>query len=192
MRAEDVGIEWGAARSTVWFGARVRLLVSNEHDAAWYGRVQGGLAARRLRNVDCRLHLYEPAIEESDEARASSYVRAVDAFEDEDVDFALVDGVYRSACALAVIPKLRPGGLLIVDNVNWYLPGSSRAPNSRRAKDGPASKLWAAVAAQVATWRRYWTTNGVTDTAVFLKPPSHAEALARRWPTAARAAEASL
>src|SRR5687768_18165460 len=45
-------------------------------------------------------------------------------FADGSLGFALVDGASSDArghCANAVIPKLAPCGLLVVDNVNWFI-----------------------------------------------------------------------
>jgi hypothetical protein len=174
LRPEHVGIEWGSGRSTVWFAQRVGRLVSVEHHAGWHATVAAQLAANGIGNVDYRLSPCEPERIETPEwiaaMFASDYVRAVDVFAPKTVDFALVDGMYRSACALAVIPKLRSGALLIVDNVNWFLPSSSRAPSSRGERDTPLSPTWAEFQSAVAGWERQWTENGVADTAIWVAP----------------------
>jgi hypothetical protein len=59
--------------------------------------------------------------------------------------------------------------MLIIDNVNWYLPCQSKAPNSRTAALGPKTPIWAEVAAELAGWRSIWTSSGVWDTAIFIK-----------------------
>jgi hypothetical protein len=174
LRPEHVGIEWGSGRSTAWFAQRVGRLVSVEHDAGWHATVAAQLVANGITNVDYRLAPCEPERIETPEwiaaMFASDYVRAVDVFGPRTVDFALVDGMYRSACALAVIPKLRSGALLIVDNVNWFLPSSSRAPSSRGESDTPLSPTWAEFQSAVAGWKRQWTENGVADTAIWVAP----------------------
>jgi hypothetical protein len=78
--------------------------------------------------------------------------------------------MYRSVCALEVIPKLRSGALLIVDNVNWFLPSKSRAPSSRAVTDSPLSPTWEQFASAVAGWELTWTENGVADTAIWRVP----------------------
>jgi hypothetical protein len=132
------------------------------------------LAKRGITNVDYRLCPCEPERVETPDwiiaMFASEYVRAVDTFERQSLDFALVDGMYRSACALAVIPKLKPGALLIVDNVNWFLPSNSRAPSSRGVGDSPLSPTWEEFAAAVRHWDLQWTQNGVADTAIWRVP----------------------
>jgi len=174
LRPDHVGIEWGSGRSTRWFAQRVARLVSVEHDAGWHAIVSDQLEDVGIINVDYRLLPVEPERVETPEwiaaMFASEYVRAVDVFGPRSVDFALVDGMYRSACALAVIPKLRPGALLIVDNVNWFLPSASRAPSSRGIADSPLSPTWERFAAAVSGWDMRWTENGVADTAIWTAP----------------------
>ena len=83
------------------------------------------------------------------------------------LDYILVDAIYRGECALKAADALRPGGLLIVDNVERYLPdASTRSPERIR---GEVSPIWSRVRMRVATWRRLWTTNGVYDTGIWIK-----------------------
>jgi predicted O-methyltransferase YrrM len=168
------GIEWGSGRSTLWFAERVGHLLSIEHHAGWHQQVSSQIAERGFTNVDYRLCPCEDErVETADwivSMFASPYVRAVDKFASASLDFALVDGMYRSACALAVIPKLRSGALLIVDNVNWFLPSASRAPSSRGEGDSALSPTWEEFEQIVSTWDHQWTENGVADTAIWRVP----------------------
>lgn len=174
LEPHHVGVEWGSGRSTVWFAKRVGRLLSVEHHPAWHASVSARLASEGIRNVDYRLLPCEPEQVETPEwivsMFASDYVRAVDAFGPGSIDFALVDGMYRSACALAVIPKLRRGALLIVDNVNWFLPSASRAPSSRQLGDAALSPTWEEFSQTVRGWELHWTQNGVADTAIWRVP----------------------
>ncbi len=163
---EDRGIEWGSGRSTIWLAERIGSLVSVEHNPAWYGRISAELKARGLENVE--YHLCEDAHE---------YSRLADNFSLEGFDFCFVDGEARDHCALKAISLLKPGGILIVDNCNWYLPTPkhSRSPFSRNSHLGPYTQEWAAYLEGVQGWRRIWTTNGVTDTALWVKPAATSE-----------------
>jgi len=116
------GLEWGSGRSTVWFGRRIHELTSVEHDAAWHARATRLIERAGLTQVRCLLielgdDLSEGARAHDDEAPA--YVSVARSFADGSLDFVVVDGHYRQACVLAALPKLRPGGLLLVDNTNW-------------------------------------------------------------------------
>ena len=167
LRPADRGAEFGSGRSTLWFAARVRSLTSVEHDARWHESVTARLKDRGLGNVD---YILAPDDQPVERGGDSAYARAALAFPDASIDFALVDGHYRDYSAKFVMPKIKPGGMLIIDNVNWYLPCQSKAPNSRTAALGPATEVWAAVWRELAGWRTIWTSSGVWDTAIFIKP----------------------
>jgi hypothetical protein len=154
LMPSDRGIEWGSGRSTTWFAERVSHLTSVEHNPEWFDRIQDRLYVLGYTNVDYRLVV---------DVRA--YVNAGEgAF-----DFALIDGMERDACAMRAIALLRPRGILIVDNVNWFLPcpGVTHAPGSVLR---PSTGTWAQVSDVIRSWRAIWTSNGVTDTAIWVKP----------------------
>lgn len=166
LQPHDQGLEFGSGRSTRWFVQRVGHLTSVEHNPEWYRRVSTQLKGIG-RNVDYRLHE-----DGSSESPDSAYVAVANSMPPRSLDFVLVDGVARDHCALASLDKLRQSGVLIVDNANWYLPRAmrSRAPKSRGLADGYPSEAWQQVAKELERWRSFWTTNGVTDTALWLKP----------------------
>ena len=124
-------IEMGSGRSTSWFAARVGKLTSIEHEARWYETVRARIA--RLPNVTYRhIPLDHPA-EEGTRPHYDPlprYVRAFSEFPDAALDFVVIDGHYRQACVLAAVPKLRSGGLLLVDNTDrlplpeWGVPSA--------------------------------------------------------------------
>ena len=163
LRPTDVGMEFGSGRSTLWFAQRLGQLTSVEHDTSWYANVKERLARARVQ-VDYRL------CPDGEHERAdSSYVDVARSAAPNSVDFTLVDGAARDHCALVMIEKLRPGGLLVVDNVNWFLPhATTTSPASRR--DHCSSTEWSRFRVEVRTWRHAWTSNGVTDTALWVKP----------------------
>ncbi len=144
-------------------------LTSVEHDRAWHETVTTRLAQPGLRNVD---YVLAPEDQPTEHGGDSAYARTVLGFEDHSLEFALVDGYYRDYSAKFILPKIKPGGLLIIDNVNWYLPCASEAPNSRTEELGPATEVWADVWRELAGWRTIWTSSGVWDFAIFIRPAS--------------------
>jgi predicted O-methyltransferase YrrM len=166
LRPADRGAEFGSGRSTVWFASRVAALTSVEHDPRWHAIVAARLLDRGLRNVD---YILAPEDQPMERGGDSAYARTALGFADESLDFALVDGHYRDYSAKFILPKLRPGGMLIIDNVNWYLPCESKAPNSRTPAAGPVTAVWTEVWQQIRDWRTIWTSSGVWDTAIFIK-----------------------
>lgn len=117
-----IGLEWGSGRSTRWFARRLRRLVAVEHDTTWYNDVREQLERAALDNVDYRLIPLEHSIDEPTRPLYDPmprYVSFVDEFPDGHFDFIEVDGHYRQACVVKGLPKLKPGGLLLVDDTNW-------------------------------------------------------------------------
>jgi hypothetical protein len=112
LRATDVVFEFGAGWSTLWYAARVRRVVSVEHDEVWHARLMEAVSP----NVE--LHLRPWA--EGDDARAqgdsSPYVRSIEQYPIGTFDVVAVDGVERPACSSAALAYLKPDGLLILDN----------------------------------------------------------------------------
>lgn len=158
LKKSDVGLEWGSGRSTVWFAARIKQLVSVEDKPEWYQRVKEKLNHLKLNNTEYLLA-----------TERESYVSAADRFQEDSLDFVLVDGSYRSKCALKSVSKVRNGGVIVLDNANWFLPSNSYSPNSRTYEIGPASDEWQHFLNLVTDWQTIWTSNGVWDTALFIK-----------------------
>jgi len=122
--------EYGSGGSTLYWQSRQVECVSVEHDPAWYELVRERIVPER---VDYRLVRPEPASGELDPSdpeaygsadetfrrfRFDHYVRVIDAFADGHFDLVLVDGRARTSCVRHALPKVRPGGLLILDNAD--------------------------------------------------------------------------
>jgi SAM-dependent methyltransferase len=116
------GLEWGSGRSTPWFAVRLGQLVAVEHDEVWYRDISSRLETSSMRNVDYRLIPLDHPVHEPTQPRyerVPGYVACIREFADESFDFVVVDGHYRQACVLEALSKLKPGGLLLVDDTNW-------------------------------------------------------------------------
>jgi len=161
LRPQDEGLEFGSGRSTVWFAKRVRFLTSVEHNREWHIKVSNKIS-KDICNV--RLILRE---------NKEEYIGIIDNIKDRSLDFCLIDGIYRDICTKNCLDKIKSGGILIVDNVNRYIPNHHTkqvAPSSRLPKDGYATHVWAEVGEVIQDWRYIWVTDGVTDTALWVKP----------------------
>jgi predicted O-methyltransferase YrrM len=167
LKRQDKGLEFGSGRSTVWLARRVSSLVSLEHDEGWFEQVKLRLLAPNLAPVDYR-RLHVDGLGSADAAQRISALLAD--LPPANFDFIVVDGVWRDHCTQHAVRLLKPGGVLIIDNANRHLPNSSRSPESRNHAQGPDGPLWAELANILSSWRSYWTSSGVTDTAFFFKP----------------------
>jgi predicted O-methyltransferase YrrM len=165
LHSTDRGLEFGSGRSTLWFADRIGSLTSVETNRHWHDEVSGKLKDRGIGNVEYILVPEDRPSQTGDH----EYARTALAFPDASLDFALVDGYYRDYSAKYVLPKVKPGGLLIIDNINWHLPTASKAPGTRPPGLGPATTTWSEVWREIEGWRRIWTSNGVWDTSIFFK-----------------------
>jgi predicted O-methyltransferase YrrM len=116
-------LEFGSGRSTSWFAERLSQLTSVEHDSRWYQQVKGRLATLGLTNVDYRyvpLDHPEPEGEHAEYDPVPAYVRVADDLPDRSLDLVIADGHYRTHCIRHSVPKIKPGGYLLVDDVNFW------------------------------------------------------------------------
>src|SRR3989304_760534 len=154
LKKDDVGLEFGSGRSTVWLAKKVKKIISIEDDKNWFKKIQKDLNDKNLNNVDYKFK--------------SPKEYTFDGIEDESIDFVLVDGQFRDLCVEKSISKIKKGGLIIIDNINRYVPNISHSPGSIR--DTFASDIWQDIFLnKIKNWRCVWTTNGVTDTLILFK-----------------------
>ena len=113
--SSDIGVEFGSGRSTLWFVQRLNILISIEKNPVWYFKVKKNLYNSLLETrVEIRL-----CPEEND------YVCQALTFEDNSIDFCLIDGAKRDFFALYMLSILLKRGILVLDNSNLFLPNDS-------------------------------------------------------------------
>ncbi|MBT3359047.1 MAG: hypothetical protein HN403_05415 [Rhodospirillales bacterium] len=96
-------VEFGSGNSTPWFAARAGFVLSIEDDPDWHAHVQRMLSGLNIQNV---CHELRTIIAYSDLSQ----------IDDATLDFALVDGTDREGCVRSVVPKLKSGAYLYLDN----------------------------------------------------------------------------
>lgn len=165
LTKEMKGFEFGSGGSTIFFSKRAGHLVSLEHDVAWHAQIAKKIQELNIHNVD--YHLIEkektsnkPSLigKRNDDYTVPftpatcfvNYYSFIDTYPNESFDFIIVDGRARVECALRSVPKLKKGGMLILDN-------------SERLRYKPVHDL-------LKTWKTVFTTNGLTDTTFWFKP----------------------
>lgn len=102
--------EWGAGASTIWLARSVGWSVTVEHNCEWYQKVSNRLEEEGLGHTEMALIPLG--------ASSDAYVRAVDLVDDESLDLVFVDGRLRVYCIAHAVSKLKPGGILVLDNSN--------------------------------------------------------------------------
>jgi len=116
--------EWGSGGSTVFFGRHCKSVFSVEHNSEWIKRTANKLQAANITNVT---QLYRRGLPEDKPDRFRPYADTINVYPDESFDLIFVDGEAssRSWCIANAIPKLKPGGWLLVDNSNLFHSKSS-------------------------------------------------------------------
>jgi hypothetical protein len=118
--------EWGSGASTVFFDQRAGAVISTEHNREWFEKSKAALEYRDTGKGTGFIFLSEPAKGYDPDFASSqpgyealnfqAYVCAIELYENESFDVILVDGRARCACLEHAQPKLKPGGLLILDD----------------------------------------------------------------------------
>jgi len=141
--------EWGSGGSTLWLGARCQSVVSIEHDMMWYIKVQGWLDEYSLTNVEL-IHIPK----EWGSYEYANYANKILEYPVNYFHLVCVDGRNRVNCVRNALPRLMPGGLLVLDD---YL----------------RSEYWPAIEA-VAGWEShlYYDENRLPDysTGIWRRP----------------------
>jgi predicted O-methyltransferase YrrM len=171
IKPSDRGLEWGSGRSTGWLAARLDHLVTIEHDQVWYDRVSAQLRRGKLADkVDYRL-IPAPA-EQMAEPMGHPCAGVADEVADRSLDLVLIDGQMRLRCMQRALDKLKPGGLLVLDGANRYVPnrfdGGFTTVQVRQSE--PLSEEWREVLERLRAWRWMNTSDGLWDTRMWVKP----------------------
>ena len=165
LKKDMVGFEFGSGRSTMFYAGLLKKITSIEHYKPWFEKVNELLAAKDIQNASLILVETDvPSQHLSSEAQLftsaadypikdeafSEYIDSLLRFPDQHFDFMAVDGRARNSCVIQAIPKLKPGGLLLLDN------------SERKRYQEAISRL--------SDWPSIFTTTGLTDTTIWMKP----------------------
>jgi Methyltransferase domain len=99
--------EFGGGGSTLWFLDHDLEVVTVEHDQAWSRVLQETAASPRWTLLVRPLGI-----------DGTSYVGTIDQYPDAHFDLVVVDGRERARCVRASLAKIKPGGTLVVDDVD--------------------------------------------------------------------------
>jgi predicted O-methyltransferase YrrM len=166
--------EWGSGGSTLFFARRAAEVIAVENDGDWAEKVRAACQERGLSHATIAFHAadntepppgFDPADPEKFFSGSAihnghlfrSYAEHINQFPSESFDVIVVDGRVRPACLRFAMPKLKPGGLLVLDNAErpWYararaLVDAEQWPRTDHNGPGPYNQyFW-----QTAIWRR--------------------------------------
>ncbi len=110
------GFEFGSGRSTKWFAERVSFYFSTEGNFEWYKK-SIELNNENIKKGKCEIVFKDVGDQiKIDDKKVQSYSSSLSKFKDSFFDFGLVDGHYRIECIYNSKSKIRPNGILIIDN----------------------------------------------------------------------------
>lgn len=164
LEKDFIGLEFGSGRSSVWYAKRIKHLTSIEDHKGWYEEVNTQFKEAAISNVD---YLFKNS--EGSDPSQTDYCRVIDEFKDDSMDFIVVDGKHRDVLANEAIGKLKKGGILLLDDANRYLSHNTISPYSIKMNHQNMTPSWKRFQKEVENWKMIWTTNGVSDTAIFIK-----------------------
>lgn len=98
--------EWGSGNSTVWLAELAAFVTSIEHDTEWHKKTQGLL---EVAGVGHKADVILCGI-------SDGYTDIINGCYDNYFDLISIDGRRRADCIRNAIAKLKPGGILILDN----------------------------------------------------------------------------
>lgn len=96
--------EYGSGNSSLYWAHKGAEVWSVEHDSAWYESM--GIRSAQLKGL---------FLQESPSQYASAIADAGG-----DFDLIVIDGAWRNECAMTALAHLRPDGMIILDNSDWY------------------------------------------------------------------------
>lgn len=99
--------EYGGGGSTLWFLERGATVTTVEHHPEWAAELRRRITSDRW-----------TLVERSSDDDYAAYVGAIEEHPDDSFDVVVVDGRERARCLTAALPKVRPGGLLVVDDID--------------------------------------------------------------------------
>jgi predicted O-methyltransferase YrrM len=171
LTKNDIGFEFGSGNSTIWFAKNTKKIASVEHNREWYERVSKMIEDNNLKNAILK---FVDGVDDIKMKGENNYVSPIKKIKDSTLDYCFVDGIFRDECILEAINKLKKGGLLIVDNVDNYFPKNKISISVRYKRDNMSktvSKLkMKKIYRELSKWRCIWTTSGIQDTAMWIKP----------------------
>lgn len=102
--SDKIVFEYGSGDSSAYWARKAKLVRSAEHNKEWYEKIKNEIAENQI------IELCE---------NEKDYLDAINKIPGQ-IDVIIIDGVYREKCARLVQDHLSDGGIVILDNADWY------------------------------------------------------------------------
>lgn len=146
------GVEFGSGRSTLWIANRCKHLTSIEHDINWFKKIKS-------KGIPSNLTYLHKTDKE--------YLEFEKEIDNDSIDFCLIDGLQRDKISNKIISKIKPGGFILIDDIERYLPSKTTFSPS---KNCCGNDLWKNFDKHTKNWERKYFSDGVTDQLFIFKP----------------------
>lgn len=121
---EDMKIlEFGSGNSTLFLAQRCHNVVSIEHNRGWFEKISAGLrnmgltdrVTYMLKEID---YISRPSLDDNIYECESLEELLGETLSKEEFDIIIMDGIHRVNCSLHSLPRLKKGGMFILDDAN--------------------------------------------------------------------------
>jgi hypothetical protein len=122
LPAQVNAFEWGSGGSTVWLSDCGLTVTAIESEREWADKVRVRCPTADVRFIpgtDSGEHRSEPQLRDRGQHFFDDYVSAIDELPDSSLDIIVVDGICRIECARRAVKKVKPHGIVVVDDTNW-------------------------------------------------------------------------
>ena len=120
-----VAFEWGSGGSTLFFTSRIHKITSIEHNIEWYKKISRMIREEEITN--CEYYFIEQELSDKDEqiickkigdggTEFYKYYKFISSYPDNYFDMIIIDGRARNLCIKEAMSKIKPGGIIILDN----------------------------------------------------------------------------
>lgn len=96
--------EFGSGNSSLYWAGKGAVVRSVEHDPEWFSEMQKRSSSLAGLSLCSNKEDYAASIAEGDRF----------------YDLVIIDGVWRNECAAAAMSRLKPDGVVLLDNADWY------------------------------------------------------------------------
>lgn len=162
LGSDDLILETGSGRSTIWFSKIVKKVISIENHEGWFQKIKKQMTEEGITNVDYYLESKDFTKSRED----APYVKRVASFAGTLFDMILIDGRHRDHIAHLSINLIKPGGIIVIDNIerSLYIPNLS-LPNSIK-KPEDMSEIWISFFEKVESKRKVLFNDGIDSTLI--------------------------
>lgn len=148
IKKQFIGLEFGSGNSTFFFSKLCKQLISYENNYLFYRKIS------KVKNNNVKL-IFD-----------KNYPLLIKQLRNNYFDFCLIDGIDRDVCCYNVLSKLKKRSILILDNINWYIPFKSESPHS--AKDYSSNSKWKLIFKKLNKCKKIIFDDGISCTMIII------------------------